>query len=106
MPLEITTNTFEDLVLKADKPVLVDFWAVWCGPCRQVGPVVDRLAKDYDGKLTVGKVNVDEQTELAERYRVMSIPTLYVFKAGEVVDKLVGARPYNDLKVILDKYVD
>jgi thioredoxin 1 len=86
--------------------VLVDFWAVWCGPCRQVGPVVDRLAKDYDGKLTVGKVNVDEQTELAERYRVMSIPTLYVFKAGEVVDKLVGARPYNDLKVILDKYVD
>ena len=106
MPLEITTNTFEDLVLKADKPVLVDFWAVWCGPCRQVGPVVDRLAKDYDGKLTVGKVNVDEQTELAERYRVMSIPTLYIFKAGEVVDKLVGARPYNDLKVILDKYVD
>lgn len=105
MPLEITTTTFENLVLKADKPVLVDFWAVWCGPCRQVGPVIDRLAKDYEGKITVGKVNVDEQTELAERYRVMSIPTLYIFKSGEVVDKLVGARPYEDLKAVLDKHV-
>lgn len=104
MPLEITTATFEETVLKADKPVLVEFWAVWCGPCRQVGPVIDRLANDFEGKVTVGKVNVDEQTDLAERYRVMSIPTIYIFKDSEVVDKLVGARPYEDLKTILDKY--
>lgn len=105
MPLEITTSTFEETVLKSDNPVLVEFWAVWCGPCRQVGPVIDRLATDYDGKVTVGKINVDEQTDLAERYRVMSIPTIYIFKEGEVVDKLVGARPYEDLKMVLDKHV-
>lgn len=105
MPTEITTSTFEETVLKSDKPVLVDFWATWCGPCRQVGPVVDRLAEEFAGQVVVGKVNVDQQIELAERYRVMSIPTLYVFKGGEVVDKLVGARPYEDLKAVLNKYV-
>lgn len=103
MSVEITNNNFQEFVIDNDKPVLVDFWASWCGPCRALSPIVDQIAEDYKDKVAVGKINVDEQSELAARFRVMSIPTLYVFKGGEVQEMLVGARPYEDIAEVLDK---
>ena len=103
MPVEITESNFDSFVLKNDKPVLVDFWASWCGTCRMLGPVVDQLAEDYQDSFAVGKINVDEQSALAERFKVMSIPTLYFFKGGEVAEKLVGARPAEEIKGIMDR---
>jgi thioredoxin 1 len=102
MALEITTDNFDEIVAKSDKPVLVDFWAEWCGPCRMVGPVVEELSKDYEGKAVVGKLNVDEHGEIAERFGIRNIPTLLVFKGGEVVDKQVGVAPKNVLAGKLD----
>ena len=90
MALEITDATFDEVVLKSDKPVLVDFWAAWCGPCRMVGPVIEEIATDYDGKAVVGKVDVDANQEFAAKYGVRNIPTVLLFKNGEVVDKQVG----------------
>jgi len=93
MALEITDATFDEVVLKSDKPVLVDFWAAWCGPCRMVGPVIEEIANDYEGKAVVGKVDVDANQEFAAKYGVRNIPTVLLFKDGEVIDKQVGVAP-------------
>jgi thioredoxin 1 len=90
--IEITDANFEEIV-NSDKPVLVDFWAEWCGPCKMIGPIVEELAGDYEGKAVIGKLNVDENPAAAARFGVRSIPTLLVFKGGQVVDKQVGAVP-------------
>lgn len=99
----ITKDNFEQEVLKSDKPVMLDFWAQWCGPCRAVAPVMDELAEEFNGKAKIGKVNVDEQGEIAAKFRIMSIPTVMVFKNGENVDKVVGARSKNDFAQLIEK---
>ena len=93
MALEITDANFEETVLNSDKPVVVDFWAVWCGPCRLVGPIIEDLSKDYDGKAVVGKVDVDKNPGVSAKFGIRNIPTVLYFKGGEVVDKQVGAAP-------------
>ena len=102
MALEFTDANFDELVLKSDKPVLVDFWAEWCGPCRMVGPIVEELAKDYEGKAVIGKVNVDENSEISGKFGIRNIPTLLVFKNGEIVDKQVGVAAKTALASKLD----
>ena len=92
-PITLSEGNFNDEVLKSEIPVLVDFWAPWCGPCHMVGPVVEELAKKHAGKLKVGKINVDENQALAQKYQVMSIPTLIVFKGGSPAETIVGAVP-------------
>ncbi|HIE73826.1 MAG TPA: thioredoxin [Flavobacteriales bacterium] len=105
MALEITDTNFQEVVLNSDKPVLVDFWATWCGPCRTVGPIVDELATDLEGKAIVGKVNVDDNSETPQTYGIRSIPALLIFKNGEVVDKLVGAVPKSQLLEKLEAHM-
>lgn len=100
--LTFTDDSFEEDVLNSDKPVLVDFWAEWCGPCRMVGPVVEELAGEYEGKAKVGKVDVDSNPEISTKYGIRSIPSLLIFKNGEVVDQIVGAVPKAQLKKQLD----
>ncbi|MCB9191498.1 MAG: thioredoxin [Flavobacteriales bacterium] len=102
MALELTDANFEELVEKSDKPVLVDFWAVWCGPCRMVGPIVEELSSDYDGKAVVGKVDVDNNPGVAAKFGIRNIPTILFFKNGEVVDKQVGAAPKQTFSAKLD----
>ncbi|MBQ1302365.1 MAG: thioredoxin [Firmicutes bacterium] len=95
--ITITAENFEAEVLKSDIPVLVDFWATWCGPCQMIGPVISEIAEEYAGKIKVGKVNVDEQMALAMQYQVASIPTLILFKNGEVAKRTMGAQPKENL---------
>ena len=97
MALEITDATFENVVLKSDKPVLVDFWAAWCGPCRTIAPIIDELHNDLDGQAVIGKLDVDSNSDTSVKYGVRNIPTLLVFKNGEVVDKMVGVVPKSQL---------
>ena len=92
-----------DKLITGDTPVLVDFWATWCGPCRMIAPIVEELAAQYAGKAIVAKVDVDEMGELAQRYRIMNIPTLLVFRQGQMVDKAIGARPKAALEQMLNK---
>jgi thioredoxin 1 len=101
-PRDVTDSNFEQEVLKADKPVLVDFWAPWCGPCRMVAPVVEELADDYAGKVEFVKLNTDDNPDTAVKYGIRSIPTLLVFKEGESVGQIVGFRPKSDLAERLD----
>ncbi|MCL5058198.1 MAG: thioredoxin [Actinobacteria bacterium] len=90
MAVEIVESLFEQEVIKSDKPVLVDFWAPWCGPCRSLAPVIEEITKEFEGRVKVGKVNVDNNQELARKYGIMSIPTLVIFKNGQVVEQMVG----------------
>ncbi|SDR99451.1 thioredoxin [Christiangramia echinicola] len=93
MAIEITDANFEEQVLKSEKPVMVDFWAAWCGPCRMVGPIIDEISTEYDGKAVVGKLDVDANQEFAAKYGVRNIPTVLVFQNGEVVGRQVGVAP-------------
>ena len=105
MALEITDSNFEETVLKSDKPVLVDFWAAWCGPCRMVGPIIDELSQEYEGKAVVGKVDIDSNQQYVAQFGVRNIPTVLVFKDGELVDRKVGVSSKNDYAQALDNLI-
>lgn len=102
MAIEVTEANFEEVVLKSDKPVLVDFWAEWCGPCRMISPIVEELSKEYEGKALVTKVDVDNANEIAMKFGIRNIPTILFIKNGEVVDKLVGATQKSTLAAKID----
>jgi len=102
MALEITDATFEEVVLNSEKPVMVDFWAAWCGPCRMVGPIIDELSQEYEGKAVVGKVDVDANQEFAAKYGVRNIPTVLLFKNGELVNRQVGVAPKTTYSEAID----
>lgn len=101
----LTKDNFEQEVLKAEVPVLVDFWASWCGPCRAVAPVMEALSQEFDGSIKVGKVNVDEQGDLASKFRIMSIPTIMLYKNGQMVEKVIGSRAKEEFTQMIKKYL-
>ena len=103
--LHLTEENFDALVQGSDVPVLVDFWASWCGPCRMIAPALEELAEEYEGKAKICKVNVDEQGGLAQQFKIMSIPAVFLFKDGEVMEKLIGARPKQAFADILEEYI-
>ncbi len=102
MALEITDANFEELVLNSDKPVMLDFWAVWCGPCRMIAPIVEELSSEYEGKAVIGKVDVDSNPDISAKYGIRNIPTVLFIKNGEIVDKQVGAAPKQAFAAKLD----
>lgn len=105
-PIHVTDSEFEQQVLKSDVPVVVDFWAPWCGPCRAVAPILDELAGDYEGKLTIAKVNTDEEQQWASQFGIMAIPTMIVFKGGKEIGRIQGARPKLALKQAFDSVLN
>jgi len=105
MILEITDANFDELVLKSEKLVLVDFWAEWCGPCRMITPIVEELSEEYDGKAVIGKVDVDNNPDICSKYGIRNIPTILFFKNGEIADKQVGAAPKNALVSKIDSLI-
>ncbi|MBI4333700.1 MAG: thioredoxin [Chloroflexi bacterium] len=100
-PIEVNDSNFDQTVLKADLPILVDFWAPWCGPCRMVAPILEELSEEFNGKVAIGKLNVDENTTSAKKFSISSIPTMILFSKGKPVQQLVGARPKKELREIL-----
>jgi thioredoxin 1 len=105
--VEITDANFQETVLNSEKPVLIDFWAVWCGPCRAVAPIVEEIAEEYDGRAVIGKIDVDSNRETAMKYGIQAIPTLFLVKGGEVVDKIVGnVADKNNIKAKLDALLE
>ena len=105
MAVEFTDANFKELVLESDKPVLVDFWATWCGPCRAIAPVIEELHNELDGKAVIGKIDVDTNSDASMKYGVRNIPTLLIFKNGEVVDKVVGNQPKSKLIEVLESHM-
>ena len=105
MEYTITNDNFLTEVMQAKQPVLIDFWATWCGPCRMIAPAVEEVAEEFEGRAVVGKVDVDEETDIARRYGIMSIPTLIVFKNGKVVEQAVGARGKQDIVEMLERHL-
>ena len=103
--VKVTDSSFETDVLKSDTPVLVDFWAEWCGPCRMLAPTIEGIANDYNGKLRVAKLNVDENTAISQRYGIRGIPTLLLFKGGEVKEQIVGNYPRDHIEQVLQKHL-
>jgi len=101
----ITDSNWEDEVIKSNTPVLVDFWAEWCGPCHALAPTVETIAQNYSGRMKVGKLNVDENEKVAAKYGIRSIPTLMLFKGGEVKEVIIGNRPRNEITSVIDKHV-
>lgn len=105
MVVTLTKSNFDGEVMNTSEPVLVDFWASWCGPCKMVGPIIDQIADEYAGKLKVGKVNIDDEGELASAHAIVSIPTILLFKDGKVVEKLVGARSKDEFEDVIEQYI-